>query len=675
MIKLIINNVELEVEKNSTVMQACNKAGIEIPHFCYHKRLEIAGNCRMCLVEMQGSPKPIASCAMPVSHGMVIKTNTEIVEKARKGVMEFMLINHPLDCPICDQGGECDLQDQAFKYGSGKNRYSENKRPIKDKNLGPLIKTSMTRCIHCTRCIRFAVDIAGIPEIGAVGRGENMEIVSYMEKSLTSEISGNVIDLCPVGALTSKPYAFKARNWELKHTDSIDIMDALGSNIRIDSRGKEVMRILPRENNEINEEWISDKARFSYDGLKYQRLDTPYIKKNGKLEKVNWQNAISFVVDKIKSIKGDEIAAIGGTDISVEPTFLLKKLLNHIGSDKFDANQFGYKIDISNRGNYLFNTPISEINKSGLCLIIGANPRQVAPVLNAKIGKLVRSGNMHVARIGEKDDQTYNIEELGNQVALIKGLSEGKGEFAEKMKNAKNPMIIVGDSILTRTDGYGILDLVHKIAKKYNVVNHSWNGFNILHNHASMVGSLDIGFYYGKSGTDNILKQTRNGKVKVLYLLSSDDFDLKEIGDNCFVIYQGHHGDNSVNRANVILPEAAYTEQDGIYVNMEGRPQYANAAISPMGDARQSWKIINEIAKNATDSINYNSFEDLREDLRNEYQVFSKMNKLIKSEFVEFNSSSRILKKNIHKINFNYYMTDTISRSSVTMSKCSQRSS
>lgn len=672
MLKLTIDDKEIEVEDGTTVMQACEQAGVEIPHFCFHERLKIAGNCRMCLVEMERAPKPIASCAMPAASGMVIKTDTPLVKKAREGAMEFLLINHPLDCPICDQGGECDLQDQAFKYGKRKSRYPEKKRSVKDKNLGPLVKTHMTRCIHCTRCIRFSTEVAGIPELGAINRGEHMEITSYLEKSLTSELSGNVIDLCPVGALTSKPYAFNARSWELEKTESIDVMDALGSNIRIDSRGLEVMRILPKLNEDINEEWISDKARFSYDGLKYQRLDVPYVKKNGKLAKASWDEVISAVIKKINSVKGNEIASIAGSTVSVESMFLLKKLFAKLGSKAIDANQFGYKLDTSSRSNYLFNTEIAGIEKSDLCLLIGANPRQVAPVLNARIGKMVRAGVLQVARIGEIDDQTYNIDELGSEISILEGIISGKDNFAKKLKQAKNPMIIVGDAVLSRSDGYGILSLVHKIVDKYSIVRADWNGFNILHNHASMVGALDIGFYYGESGTADILKQSRDGKVKVLYLLAADDFDISKVGEDCFVIYQGHHGDAAATRADVILPEAAYTEQDGIFVNVEGRPQYARAAVAPVGEARESWNIIAEIAKQLEISLSIKSLASLRDLLIKENVIFSKMDEIIPANFISFESSKKLLKASLSKVLIDYYMTDPICRASVTMAKCTR---
>ncbi|MDP5109791.1 MAG: NADH-quinone oxidoreductase subunit NuoG [Rickettsiaceae bacterium] len=672
--KLTINGNEIEVGEGLTVMQACESAGIEIPHFCFHERLKIAGNCRMCLVEMERAPKLIASCAMPVSEGMVIKTDTPKVKKSREGVMEFLLINHPLDCPICDQGGECDLQDQAFKYGKGKNRYTENKRSVKDKNLGPLVKTEMTRCIHCTRCIRFATEVAGVPEMGAINRGEHMEITSYLEKTLTSELSGNVIDLCPVGALTSKPYEFTARSWELEKTESIDVMDAVGSNIRVDSRGLEVMRILPKLNEDINEEWLSDKARFSYDGLKVQRIDTPYVRKGGKLVRSSWGEAISKIVENISVIEGESIAAIAGTTVNAESLFLLKKMLAALGSNNIDANQFGYRIDTTSRSNYLFNSGIAGLEKADVCLLVGANPRQVAPVLNARIGKMVRDGQMHVARLGQKDDQTYQVEELGDDLSTLEQILASTGDFAKKLKAASNPMIIIGDGVLTRSDSHGILSILHDIAKKYDVIRPDWNGFNILHNHASMVAALDLGFYSGKDGTGtaDILNAAKKGNVKALYLLAADDIDIGKIGEDCFVIYQGHHGDSSVSRADVILPEAAYTEQDGIFVNMEGRPQYARAAISPLGQARESWDIITSLAKSLDVPIYADNLTEVRELMAKENAVFANIDEIIPTPFIPFKSTVRIMKTPLQKVEMNYYMTDPISRASVTMARCAK---
>ncbi len=674
--KLTIDDKEIEVENGKTVMQACEKAGIEIPHFCYHKRLEIAGNCRMCLVEMERSPKLVASCAMPASDGMVIRTDTEKVKKSREGVMEFLLINHPLDCPICDQGGECDLQDQAFKYGSGKKRYTENKRSVTDKNLGPLVKTHMTRCIHCTRCIRFSTDVAGVPEMGAVGRGEDMEIVSYLEKTLTSELSGNVIDLCPVGALTSKPYAFNARSWELDKTVSVDVMDAVGSRIRVDSRGQEVMRILPAENDDVNEEWISDKARFSYDGLKSQRLDDCYVRSSGKLKKSTWQKALMQCASKIKSFESKEIATIAGTTCSVEAMFLLKRLFTQLGSKFIDANQFGYNIDASSRSNYLFNTEIKNIEKADLCLLVGANPKQMAPVLNARIGKMVRSGKMQVLRIGEQTQQDYNITELGSNPQVLNEILAGSHECSDIIKNAKNVMIVAGDSVMLRDDNNAIINNLYKIVNKYQLDTEDWNSFNILHNHASAVGAIDIGFWGDKKhSSKEIIKRTKSGKIKLLYLMSADDVDLSSISDDCFVIYQGHHGDSSAARADVILPEAAYTEQDGIFVNLEGRVQYAKPAIDPLGAAKKSIDVVLELAKELDISLGVQlregALQETRALLVSEHKLFANDKHITKTQrSLENIDPQEISEEPLKQVEVEYYATDQISRASVTMARC-----
>ncbi|MGX6960320.1 MAG: NADH-quinone oxidoreductase subunit NuoG [Rickettsia endosymbiont of Pentastiridius leporinus] len=660
MIKLNIDGTEIEVPEGTTVYQACEKAGKEIPHFCYHERLKIAGNCRMCLVEMEKSPKPIASCAMPASSGMVIHTDTPMVKKAREGVMEFLLVNHPLDCPICDQGGECDLQDQAFRYGRGTNRFHENKRSIKDKYMGPLIKTAMTRCIQCTRCIRFANDIAGIEEMGAIYRGEHMEVTSYLEQTLDSEMSGNMIDICPVGALNSKPYAFKARKWELKHANSIGLHDAEGSNIRIDSRGDEVMRVLPRLNEDINEEWISDKNRFSYDGLKYQRLDRPYIRKNGKLVEAGWDEALKAIAAKIKSVKPEKIAAFAGNFASAEAMFMLKNFLQKIGCNNYSVNQFNYKIDTAERGNYLFNTTITGIEKADLCLLIGANPRQIAPVLNSRIGGKVRGGTLKVARIGDGHNQTYTIQDLGSDAKIIEELISGKHKFAKKLKEAKYPMIIVGDGIYGRDDGYAILSLIHKVVSEYNIMRDDWKGFNILHNHASMVGGLDIGF-----NTEPV----RLEEIELAYLLGADEADFDQL-KSAFMVYQGHHGDAGATNADVILPSAAYTEQSGIFVNLEGRPQIAEKAVLSVGKAKEDIAIIKELADYLKVDIGMDNLQEVRTKLAREYPVFANIGKIIENKFAKFTSKDKLLKDAITAKPINYYMTDVISKNSVTMARC-----
>ncbi len=683
--KITINDKEIEVAEGLTVMQACNEAGIEIPHFCYHDRLKIAGNCRMCLVEMERAPKPVASCAMDVADGMVIKTNTANVKKAREGVMEFLLINHPLDCPICDQGGECDLQDQAFKYGSGTSRYKENKRAVKDKNLGPLVKTHMTRCIHCTRCVRFATEIAGVPELGAIGRGENMQITSYLEKSLSSELSGNVIDLCPVGALTSKPYAFKARSWELNNTESIDVMDGTGANIRVDSVGLEVMRILPKVNDDVNEEWISDKTRFAYDGLKNQRLDSCYIKDiHGKLSKASFDDALTIIFNKLKDSNGEKIAAIAGGTSSCEALFSLKKLLSEFGASLFDANQHNYKLDIDNRQNYLFNSSIGGLENVDLCLIIGANIRKRAPVIGARLGKLARDNAIEIYRIGEADDQAFPIIELGDSATALDKILSAKtnDEFASKLKSAKNPAIIVGDGIFARADGFALLAKIHEIVKKYKIIRPDWNGFNILHNDASMVGALELGFIASDpknnrlaSGSSSIINKANKGQIDVLYLHGADEIDLSKIDKNTFVIYQGHHGDNSAPYANVILPSAAYTEQNGTYLNIEGRVQKARKAVEAPGHALEDWKIFAKLAYMMGVSKWPKSEEELKAAMIKAHPELKYLNKIIESSEREFNLlpvKDQVDYTPIKNVKFNFYMTDPISRNSVTMARCSK---
>lgn len=673
MIKLTIDNIEVEVEEGTTVFQACTKLGIEIPHFCYHERLKIAGNCRMCLVEMEKFPKPIASCAMPAAPSMIIHTNTLEVKKAREGVMEFLLINHPLDCPICDQGGECDLQDQAFKYGKGSNRFRENKRTVKDKYMGPLIKTHMTRCIQCTRCIRFATDIAGIEEIGAIYRGEHMEVTTYLERSLDSEISGNIIDICPVGALNSKPYSSKARSWELTRTPSIDILDGQGCNIVIDTRGHEVMRILPKVNDEINDEWISDKARFSYDGLKYQRLDRPYIKVNGKLAQSSWQDALDCVADKLKSLEGYQMAAIAGQLACVESMFLLKTLLGELKCHNVDSNQFNYKIDTASRGNYLFNTTISKLQEADLCLLIGANVRQIAPVLNARLGGLQRSGKLKCYRIGNITNQTYHINELGLDPSIINQILTEEHSFAAELIKAKKPIIIIGDGVYAREDGYAVLSLIHQMVDRYKIVRQDWNGFNILHNHAGMVGSLDIGFTPTKDsyGVAQILQKAEEKEIKLVYLLGSDEVDMEKLKSS-FIVYQGHHGDKAASSADVILPATSYVEKEAIYVNFEGRAQSTKAAMAPLGQAKEDWRIIKELADKIGIDIGIKDLASIRSKLAAEFPVFANMGKVINSDFQKFVSSEKLLNNDIVTRPINYYMTDSISRASVTMARCTE---
>ena len=606
--KLTVNDVEVEVEDGSTVLHACEAAGVEIPRFCYHDRLSIAGNCRMCLVDMERAPKPIASCAMPAGDGMVIRTDTDRVKKAREGVMEFLLINHPLDCPICDQGGECDLQDQAMGYGLDGSRFSENKRAVDNKHMGPLISTVMTRCIHCTRCVRFATEVAGVPELGAIGRGESMEITTYLEKTLASELSANVIDLCPVGALTSRPYAFAARPWELNKVETIDVMYALGSNIRVDARGAQVMRVLPRLNEDINEEWISDKTRYAIDGLRRQRLDKPYARGlDGRLHPVSWDEALKSLATALRKAKPNAIGAIAGNQADAESLYALKSLMTRLGSPNLDCRQDGAKIG-GNRAGYLFNSTIAGIDDADAVLIIGSNPRIEAAVLNARIRRNWLSSRMPIAVVGPKVDLTYDADFLGQEPAILDGLADGSHKFAAKLKKAKRPMIIICMGALARADGAAMLGKARQIAKSYGVVTKEWNGFNVLHNAAARVGGLDLGFVPARGGMDIAAmgKSAKAGKLDLLWLLGADEIDFEPFTSS-FVVYQGHHGDAGAHHADLVLPGAAYTEKDGIYVNTEGRVQYATRAAFPPGDAREDWTIIRAVSGAVGKSIGFDT--------------------------------------------------------------------
>ena len=546
--KILINGKEIEFEKGMTVLQACELADVEIPRFCYHEKLSIAGNCRMCLVEMEKSPKPIASCAMPAAEGMNIKTNTSLVEKARKGVMEFLLANHPLDCPVCDQGGECDLQDQSLYYGVDKSRFVENKREVSEKHMGPLIKTQMTRCIHCTRCVRFATEVAGVPEIGAIGRGENMQITTYLEKSMESELSANVIDLCPVGALTSKPYAFEARPWELKKTESIDVMDAVGSNIRVDTYNWEVKRILPRLNNDINEEWISDKTRYSCDGLLKQRLDVPYIKKNNKLQKSSWDEAIGIIVKKIKETQSDEIAGHIGDMISLESSVAFKKLFNNLQSDNLEFREKKYYINPNDKINYIFNSSIKGIEESDLILLVGTNPRHEATILNARIRKAFVQKKTPIYSIGDPGDLTYDYKVIGNKTDDIKQIINKESEISKKILSSKKPIIIIGESALELQSGKYIFEELKNYLLNNNFINEEWNALNILLQNASSVGLLDLKMLSHKSDNNFVFFDKLNqNKFRFLYLLGSDNLEFKK--NNEFVVYQGSHGDKGAEKA------------------------------------------------------------------------------------------------------------------------------
>ena len=671
--KLTIDGIELEVEPGITVLQACEQAGAEIPRFCYHERLAIAGNCRMCLVSMERAPKPIASCAMPAADGMVIRTNTPEVQKMRKGVMEFLLINHPLDCPICDQGGECDLQDQAMAYGLDHSRYLDNKRAVEEKNMGPLIKTFMTRCIHCTRCIRFAQDIAGVPELGAVGRGEHLEITTYMERAMTSELSGNVIDLCPVGALTSGPYAFGARSWELEKTESIDVLDAVGSNIRVDSRGPVVMRVLPRLNDDVNEEWISDKTRFAYDGLKSQRLDQPYVRRNGRLQPATWAEALAAVAERLKGLDGSKVAALAGNLVDCESMVALKDLMAGLGSPNLDCRQDGAKLDSTWRSAYLFNTTIAGIEDADACLIVGTNPRWEAPLINLRLRKRSVAGDFAVGVLGPEVDLTYDYQALGNEPGTLAAMATGDHPFAKVLKRATRPMLILGMGALTRPDSAAILAAARKIAEDTGIIREEegWNGFNVLHTAAARVGGLDLGLVPGAGGRDTeaILQGATQGDIEAVYLLGADEIDMARLG-GAFVVYQGHHGDAGATRADVILPGAAYTEKNATYVNTEGRVQLGRLAVFPPGEAREDWKILRALSEAMGAKLPYDSLDEVRARLTAVNPVFATIDTVAASPWGDFGTAGEVRSDPFVPPIDNFYMTDPISRVSETMAEC-----
>ena len=671
--KMTIDGVEIEVPAGINVLQACELAGKEIPRFCYHERLSVAGNCRMCLVEQEKAPKPIASCAMPVAEGMVIKTDTPLVHKARKGVMEFLLINHPLDCPICDQGGECDLQDQAVAFGRDGSRYADEKRAVTDKEFGPLVKTVMTRCIQCTRCIRFATEIAGVEVLGATSRGEHMEVGTYVEKTINSELSGNLIDICPVGALTSKPYAFTARPWELNKTDSIDVLDAVGTNTRIDVRGREVLRILPRLNEDVNEEWMADKGRFAVDGLKRQRLDRPYVRVNGKLQAASWQQAFDAIAAKVKGLSGTKIAAIAGDLCDAESMFALKDLMAGLGSGNLDCRQDGAALDPKARTSYLFNSTISGIDKADVILLVGTNPRWEAPVINARIRKRYLKGGLKVAAIGPKFDLTYPVEYLGAGPETLSQVAGGSHAFAATLKNAKAPMLILGQGALARGDGAAVLGLARKLADGCGLVREGWNGFNVLHTAAARVGGLELGFAPQSGGRDlaGILDGAAKGEVEVVYLLGADEIDTNRLG-KAFVIYQGHHGDRGAHRADVVLPGAAFTEKDGTYMNTEGRAQMAMLASFPPGEAREDWAILRALSEVLGKALPYDNLAQLRSKLYQQNPRFQRLNAIEPASWQAFGAEGATGPNPFLPPIANYYMTDAISRASETMAKCTE---
>ena len=679
--KLVIDDKEIEVPEGMTVLQAAELLGVEIPIFCYHPKLSIAGNCRMCLVECSTSPKPIASCAMPATEGMVIRTKTPMVQKARKGVLEFLLINHPLDCPICDQGGECDLQDITMAYGGDSSRFELNKRAVPYKDFGPLIETAMNRCIHCTRCVRFATEVAGVAELGATGRGEDVEIGTYVQKTITSELSGNMIDICPVGALTSKPYSYRGRSWELSRTPSIDVFDAVGCAIQVDVRGREVMRILPRQNDEVNEDWIADKARFSYDGLKVQRLDRPYARgKDGYLHPVSWEEALTVIAERLQHIPGDHVAAIVGDMVDAEAMIALKDFMEALGSPHLDCRQDRVKIKNEARCGYLFNTSIGGIEKADFCLLIGTNPRWEAPLINARLRKNYLFTGLPVALLGAPHDLGYPVDHLGEDPLILEKIKRGRHPLSAKLKAAEYPMMIVGPQALRRDDGSAILQCAYEIADKYGFVIKSkqkpekhWNGFNVLHTAASRVGGIDLGILPGPKGygVSEILKAAGRKKIEVVYLLGADEIDMRSL-ESTFVIYQGHHGDKGASVADVILPAAAYTEKSGTYVNTEGRVQRGLKAASPPGEAKEDWKILRALSEKIGLSLPYDTLEEIRDRLVEVNPLFDELDSVQRAPWQKLSYEGTISSGPFQPAIKNYYMTDSISRHSPTMAKCTR---
>jgi len=674
MVKLTINNKALDVENGITVLQACEIAGIEIPRFCYHERLSIAGNCRMCLVEMENSGKPVASCAMPVAEGMNIKTNSELVEKARNGVMEFLLINHPLDCPICDQGGECDLQDQAMAYGKGFSRFNEGKRAVSNKNLGPLIKTHMTRCIHCTRCVRFNEEIAGNYQLGAIGRGENTEITSFLEKNIDSELSGNVIDLCPVGALTSKPYAFIARPWELKKTDSIDVFDALGSNIRVDSKGDKVLRVLPRINEDINQEWISDKTRFAYDGLNHQRLDRFYFRdNNSKLSEISEEKSFEILKNKLLKTKGNKFFSIVGNTLDCESVFSFKLFLDKLNLKNYDCRQDQSFFIPMKRFSYLFNSKISGIDESDLCILVGTDLRKEAPLINARLRQKIKYSDekFQILNFGDKKNSNLVNFNIGDNYHSLNNLKISK--YKNLLKKSKKPIFIIGQGPLISNDAQNLFYFLLDIYNKSNNIA-DWSGFNVLQNYSGRVGALDLNFYNTKNVNKNFVNDIYNGKYDVLYLFSADELDFEKIPSRTFVIYQGHHGDRAVKRADLIIPTSCFTEKEGLYVNMEGRPQISRQVKMPISGVSHSWSFFRNLSKYLDTEIGYDKFSELRSAMFTETPHLSRISLLSENSLPKLKIPRVNLSKNLIKTSIdNFYMTDSVSRNSPVMSSCSSQ--
>ena len=665
MLKLKVNDIEVEVEDGLTVLQACEKAGVEIPRFCYHEKLSIAGNCRMCLVEMEKSPKPVASCAMPAAEGMNIKTNTAFVEKARKGVMEFLLANHPLDCPVCDQGGECDLQDQSMFYGVDKSRFKENKRSVPEKNMGPLIKTQMTRCIHCTRCVRFATEVAGVPELGAIGRGEDMQITTYLEQSMQSELSANVVDLCPVGALTSKPYVFEARPWELKKTETIDVMDAIGSNIRVDTYDWEVKRILPIINEDINEEWISDKTRYACDGLLNQRLDAPFIKYNGKFEKASWEEVYKIIKSKLDNTSKDKVCGFVGDLTNMETAYIFKEFFDRtLDIQNYESRSDNRFTDTSKRENYLFNSTINGIEDADFIFLIGTNPRFEATMLNARIRKSYLNNNTQIVSLNDLGDLTYPYESLDGQTQTLKDIFDGNHNISKQIIGAKKPMIVLGESLFNINSSKYFFNKIKEFLIKNKKVSEEWNPLNVLSCDAATVGNYDLGLV---NEDNNLLKDLQNHKFDIVYLIGQDNLNFDKKDE--FIIYQGSHGDKGAEIADIILPGSAYTEQDGYFTNLEGKIQKAYKASYPPGDAKEDWQIINELAELMNNRKLFNDKDELESSMLN-YLNLEKEKQANEDDKNTTTDESEFKSETLNIFVKDYYFSNVIARSSKTMVEC-----
>ncbi|GAA0578400.1 NADH-quinone oxidoreductase subunit NuoG [Craurococcus roseus] len=670
MAKVTVDGIEVEVPNGASVLQACEAAGKEIPRFCYHERLSVAGNCRMCLVEVEKAPKPIASCSYPVADGMKVFTDTPMVRNGRRGVMEFLLINHPLDCPICDQGGECDLQDQAVAYGMDRSRFQEGKRAVKDKYVGPLVKTIMTRCIHCTRCIRFCTEVAGVPELGAISRGEDMEIGTYVEKALTTELSGNLIDICPVGALTSRPYAFVSRPWELRHTDSVDVLDATGVNIRVDTRAGEVLRIQPRTNDEVNEEWLHDRGRFSFDGLKRRRLDRPWVKRDGKLRPATWTEAFDTIAARMKGIPGERIGAAVGDLVDAEAIVALKDLMAALGSRNLECRVDGAAIDASRPDFWRFNTTIAGIDEADALLIVGSNPRQEAPVLNARIRRRTLAGPFPVGYVGPRGvNLTYGHEWLGEGPATLRALLDGSHTFSEALGRAERPMLILGRGALARTDGAAVLAAAWQVAVRHDMLRPDWHGFNVLQLFGGQTAALELGFVAPPD-------MAPPGPPQALWLLGADGFDASRIPADTFVVYQGHHGEAAAARADVILPGAAYTEKEATWVNTEGRAQRGRLAVYPPGEAREDWKIIRAASEVLGARLPYDTLAAVRARLAEASPVFARPDRAERRGCDDVagpaGDPSAMSDTPFALPITNYWQADVISRASETMAECAR---